>query len=342
LLTRISRLSMLVIGEALKAAETPAQPACSPVVTVTAEAKPTAEPSPPVPPSESCAMTDEPGPPEPVEPSPPVPPSEPASESSRLRVQRAKRQRRVGRFEPVHQRHRRGHSERRIARELGMSRKTVRRYLRRESCPDWIPGRPRRSTGDAHREWIDARLAEGLTNVVELHRQLTERGFKGSYGSVWRYVSKRLGAAGKKDKRLNAASPPVPPPPSAKQLSFEWVRRPEKRKPAEQARLDAIRAGSDELKTALDLADEFAELIRKRSQGTLSDWLVRGEACLNPELRRFAEGIRRDEAAVHAAVTQPWSNGPVEGHVNRLKTVKRQMYGRAGFVLLRARVVRAP
>ena len=61
-----------------------------------------------------------------------------------------------------------------------------------------------------------------------------------------------------------------------------------------------------------------------------------------PELRRFAEGIRRDEAAVHAAVTQPWSNGPVEGHVNRLKTVKRQMYGRAGFVLLRARVVRAP
>jgi transposase len=331
-----------VIGEALKAAETPARPACSPVVTVTAEAEPTAEPSPPVPLSEPCAMTDGPGPPEPVEPSPPEPPSEPASESSRLQVQRAKRQRRVGRFEQVHQRHRQGHSERRIARELGMSRKTVRRYLRRESCPDWIPGRPRRSTVDAHREWIDARLAEGLTNVVELHRQLTERGFKGSYGSAWRYVSKRLGAAGEKDKRLNAASPSVPPPLSAKQLSFEWVRRPEKRKPAEQVRLDAIRAGSDELKTALDLADEFAELIRKRSQGTLSDWLVRGEACLNPELRRFAEGIRRDEAAVHAAVTQPWSNGPVEGHVNRLKTVKRQMYGRAGFVLLRARVVRAP
>jgi len=58
---------------------------------------------------------------------------------------------------------------------------------------------------------------------------------------------------------------------------------------------------------------------------------------LNPELRRFAEGIRRDEAAVLAAVTEQWSNGPVEGHINRLKTVKRQMYGRAGFVLLRAR-----
>jgi transposase len=56
-------------------------------------------------------------------------------------------------------------------------------------------------------------------------------------------------------------------------------------------------------------------------------------------LRWFAEGIRRDEAAVQPAVTVTWSNGPVEGHVNRLKTIKWQMYGRVGFVLLRARVL---
>ena len=92
---------------------------------------------------------------------------------------------------------------------------------------------------------------------------------------------------------------------------------------------------------ALDLADGFADLIRKQSTGTLSEWLTRGEASSDPDLRRFAEGIRRDEAAVHAAVTERWSNGPVEGHVNRLKTIKRQMYGRAGFVLLRARVLNA-
>jgi transposase len=73
----------------------------------------------------------------------------------------------------------------------------------------------------------------------------------------------------------------------------------------------------------------------------LSEWLTRGEASPDPALRRFAEGIRRDEASVQAAVTQKWSNGPVEGHVNRLKTIKRQMYGRAGFVLLRARVLNA-
>jgi transposase len=124
-------------------------------------------------------------------------------------------------------------------------------------------------------------------------------------------------------------------------LSFEWVRRQENRKLAEQARLDAIRAGSDELASALVLADEFTALIRKQSQGTLSDWLARSEASTCPEIRRFAEGIRRDETAVLTAMTERWSNGPVEGHINRLKTIKRQMYGRAGFVLLRVRVLNA-
>ena len=64
-------------------------------------------------------------------------------------------------------------------------------------------------------------------------------------------------------------------------------------------------------------AGAMSPMIRKRSSGTLSEWLARGEASSNPELRRFAEGVRRDEAAVHAAVTGTWSNGPVEGHVNR-------------------------
>jgi transposase len=89
----------------------------------------------------------------------------------------------------------------------------------------------------------------------------------------------------------------------------------------------------------LDLADEFTALIRKRSTSTLAEWLSRAEVSPCPEVRHFAEGIRRNESAVNAAMTLRWSNGPLEGHVNRLKTVKRQMYGRAGFTLLKARVV---
>jgi transposase len=307
-----------VIDAALKAPETPSEPTRDSAV------------------PESAAAASA------VESPPPQPPSEPPPESPRLQAERAKRQRRVERFEQVHERHRRGHSARRIARELGMSRNAVRHYLRCKACPDWKPGRAWRCRWDAHRQWLDARLAEGETNAADLHRQLTARGFRGSYCSVQRYVRKRLGAAGKQRERVHATRPSDPPPPSPRRLSFEWVRRPENRKPEEQKRIDAIRTGSDELATALDLADEFADLLRKRSSGTLSDWLVKGEASSSPELRSYAEGIRRDESAVLAAATQRWSNGPVEGHINRLKTVKRQMYGRAGFVLLRARVVRAP
>jgi transposase len=272
---------------------------------------------------------------------PPGPPVGPVPESWRLRAQRARRRELAERFERVHELHKRGHPAARIARVLGLSRRSVFRYLRRQTCPAWHLRGSRRSRLDGHREWIDARIAEGFLNVAALHRQLIERGFRGSYASVYDFVRKRLGAAGKKRDRRNAADPPVPVPPSARQLSFEWARRAEKRKPPEQARLDAVRGLSGELTAALDLADAFAELIRKQSPGTLSEWLTRGEASSDPNLRRFAEGIRREEAAVQAAVTQKWSNGPVEGHVNRLKTIKRQMYGRAGFVLLRARVLNA-
>jgi transposase len=272
---------------------------------------------------------------------PPQLTAEPPSESPRPEAQRARRGRRIERFERVHELHGQRHSARRIARELRMSRHTVQRYLRCKECPDWKPGRTWRSRWDAHREWIDARIAEGCTNAADLHRQLMLRGFRGSYCSVQRYVRQRLGAAGKNRERAGAGRPSAPPVPSSRQLSFEWVRRPEDRKPDEQRRIDAIRAGSDELATALSLAGEFADLLRRRSSVTLSDWLAKGEASSPREIRRFAEGIRRDESAVLAAVTRRWSNGPVEGHINRLKTVKRQMYGRAGFALLRARVLNA-
>jgi transposase len=263
----------------------------------------------------------------------------PTPASPRQEAALAKRQRRVGRFERVHELRRQGMPIRQIARELDLSRKSVRRYLRRERCPDWRPGRATRSGMDAHREWIDAQIAEGRINASELHGELVSKGVRLSYATVRRYVTKRLGRVGKARPRVNAAKPKAAPPPSPKQLSFDWVRRPEKRTVEVQSRLDKIRGASPDLTTALDLADDFAALIRKRTTGTLTEWLLRAEVSTCPEVRQFAEGIRRDESAVNAAITTRWSNGPVEGHVNRLKMIKRQMFGRAGFPLLKARVV---
>jgi transposase len=338
---RVLERHSAVVDAALKTTETPTGPAPEAAVleTPTEPTRAAAIPETPTGPARDGAVPEAGAAPSPVESSPPRPSGGPLAESPLPQAEPSKRRKRIDRFERVHELHRRGLSARRIARELGLSRRSVFRYLRQEKCPAWGLGRSRRSRLDGYREWIDARIAEGLTNAAEVHRRLTERGFKGSYGSVYQFVTKRLGAAGKRRERLNAAEPPVPARPSARQLSFEWARRAEKRKPAEAARLEAIRARREELAAALDLADGFAALIRKRSPETLGQWLARGEASSDPDLRRFAEGIRRDGAAVQAAVTERWSNGPVEGHVNRLKTIERQMYGRAGFVLLRARVL---
>jgi transposase len=265
----------------------------------------------------------------------------PTPASPRKEAALAKRRRRIERFERVHELRRQGTPIRQIARDLGMSRKAVRRYLRHEKCPEWGPRRARRSGMDAHREWIDARVAGGRINASEVHRELVSRGVRVSYPTVRRYLTGRLGRAGKTRPRVNAAKPKPTPPPSPKRLSFDWVRRREKRTAEAQARLEAIRAASLDLAAALDLADEFTALIRKQSTGTLQEWLTRAVVSPCPEVSQFAEGIRRDESAVNAAVTTRWSNGPVEGHVNRLKLIKRQMYGRAGFALLKARVVNA-
>jgi Transposase len=174
---------------------------------------------------------------------------------------------------------------------------------------------------DEHREWVDARIAEGRINASELHRELEARGVRLSYGTVLRALTKRLGRAGKSRPRANAAKPRPDRPPSPRQLSFDWIRRPEKRTPEAQLRLDKVRSASPDLTAALDLADEFKSLIRKQSSGTLKQWLLRAEASPCSEIRHFAEGIRQDESAVNAAITLAWSNGPVEGHVNRLKIV---------------------
>jgi transposase len=269
-------------------------------------------------------------------------PSSPTPVSPRAEAALAKRGRRIDRFERVHELRRQSKPIRTIARELGISRNSVRRCLRCEQCPDWSPGRRRRrSRLDAHREWIDARIAEGRINATELHHELASRGIRCSYAAVRRYLNKRLGRAGKKRLRVNATKPKPAPVPSAKHLSFDWVRRSEERSTEAQARLVAIRSASPELSVALDVLDEFTALIRKQSTGTLKEWLSRVKVHPCPEVHGFAESIRRDESAVNAAITTHWSNGPVEGHVNRLKAIKRQMYGRAGFALLRLRVLEA-
>jgi predicted transcriptional regulator len=171
------------IAQALK----PAEPVAIPEVAA-AEA-PAVEVQPP---AEAPAIEVQP----PAETPSPAQPNDSAVTSPQPEVEPAKR-RRVERFQRVHELHRLGWPMRRIARELGLSRSAVRRYLRRTTCPDWRPGRAARSGLDKYRAEIDRRVAEGCTNAAQLHRELVSQGCRHSSVSVRRYVRKRLAAAGK-------------------------------------------------------------------------------------------------------------------------------------------------
>jgi transposase len=281
-------------------------------------------------------------PPPPSAPPTEVAPAPSAATGASLTQQRpvtAKQQRRLERYHEVRRRHADGQSLRRIASDLRLSKNAAARYVRSDQCPDWRPGRTGPSQAAGYRERIDAWLEAGNRNVAALHRQLQAEDPTLGYDTLRRFVTGRLAACGQPRERVNAAQPPAPPAPSAKGLSFAVIAKPAERTEKQQTHVARLREINAEVAEAVGLVEEFAGLIRKQGDTTLQDWQEKAYRSASSELRRFAQGLDRDRAAVQAALGEPWSNGPVEGHVNRLKTIKRQMYGRAGLPLLRARVL---
>jgi transposase len=120
------------------------------------------------------------------------------------------------------------------------------------------------------------------------------------------------------------------------------LRREAKRTDAETQQLTVLRAQQAEVAEAIDLVQDFATLVRQRQPTQLDPWLKRATTSAVDAMRRFATGLYEDYEAVKAGVTLPWSTSPVEGHINRLKMVKRQMFGRARLDLLSRRFLRAP
>ncbi len=267
-------------------------------------------------------------------------PETPATSAPR-RPPSAKQQQRLERYHEVRRRRASGQSHCQIARALRLSRTTVSRYARAEQCPDWRPGRSGPSQATPYRERVDAWPQAGSRNVAALHRQLQAENPTLGYEVLRRFLARRLVERGEWRGRLNAVQPPPSPPPSAKGLSFAVIARPEKRTDKQVTQVARLRAIDVEVAETMALVEGFAALVRQQSGLTLTDWQQKARTSVSVELRRFAAGLGRDQGAVQAALQEPWSNGPVEGHVNRLKTIKRQMYGRAGLPLLRARVVHA-
>lgn len=189
------------------------------------------------------------------------------------------------------------------------------------------------------REYLHLRWCDGCRNAVQLTQELAARGFRGSYCAVRRYLNLRFRA----DPAQPCSAPAAPPPPrtpSVKRVAAWLLMRDEQLQPEELAFIEALTRANPDLTVAGLLAQEFGQLVRERRAAELDGWIARAVVPRVPhELRIFAKGLRSDYAAVKAALSSDWSNGQVEGQVNRLKLIKRQMNGRAKCDLLRQRVL---
>jgi len=250
---------------------------------------------------------------------------------------RNRRAARIARWEEVQRRHAAGEPLRSIARAMGISRHTVRRLVAEELPPQNHMVHPRPGgltspTLQPYVHYLQERWQAGCHNVAQLYREITQQGYQGSH------------------TLLSAAVRAWRPPRTStkertrtQHVSVRWLclRPPEALKPDERPTLEQVLAEDEGLATGYQLLQRFRELIAERDVPALTTWLVDAEASELPSFVTLAHGIRMDFAAVEAALTTEWSNGPVEGHVHRVKLIKRQGYGRANFDLLRRRVLAA-
>lgn len=229
----------------------------------------------------------------------------------------------------------RGLGLRAIARELGIDRKTARRFACAATGDEAVARAISRPTVlDRYQPHLHRRWQEGCHDVAVLHAEITALGYRGSLRTLYRYLQ---------PLRTGSTPPPTAVPPKIGEVASWLLRRPEDLSPRQQQLLTELRGHCAQLDRLAEHVRSFAKMMANRTGAKeLTAWLEHVEADDQPELHTFAAGIRLDLAAVTAGLSLPYSSGATEGNVNRLKALKRQMYGRASLDLLRKRVIHHP
>jgi transposase len=277
----------------------------------------------------------------------PVPPPPTPVRVEQQAAQRAVH--RQARYEQVWALHRQGWTTAAVATQVGRSCRTIERYLH---MPTW-PGRQHRrhygrSILNPYQAYMLERWNAGCHTAIQLFQEIQARGYTGSYRRVTAYVSRIRQAQGIPPRRqgrrqtLPVVAEPAAPPLTPRRATWLVLRRTAQWTPDEAQQLTQLHAHSAAMAEAIDLAQDFTTLVRQRQPERLDPWLERASTSTLEALQHFAKGLREDYAAVKAGATLPWSTSPVEGHINRLKMLKRQMFGRAHLDLLSRRFVLAP
>jgi transposase len=257
-------------------------------------------------------------------------------------------------YDEVQRLRRCGHNILQIARKLNIARGTVRRYFYAQTFPERAKRRVKASLLDPYLTYLTSRHEAGCENAHQLWREIQTQGYPGTVRQVMRWMQQqRIQPAPTTPRRYLAtlrstqasssteySIPRDAALPSARQLAWLVMQDEQTLAAADTELLRRICLHPDVL-TIYPLIQQFVTMVRQHSAVHLDEWL---KSCADTSiscLQTFATGIQQDYAAVRAALETPWSNGQTEGQVNRLKLIKRQMYGRANFDLLRLRVLAA-
>lgn len=258
-----------------------------------------------------------------------------------LHRQQERRAARLARYEQVQHLHQQGVAAVQIARQLELARGTVLKFLRADTFPE-MATRPRPRQIDPYLEYLRQRWNAGEHNAQALWREIRTQGYSAGDEQVRRVVN-----LWRSDSHHPGSQPATAAGPAKAEVArysahkTRWLLW----KPvtdlsaAEALYVTTLTQLCPQIAQAQDLLLQFRALLQERDNTDFDQWLEHSEQSAISEVVGFSQGLRRDYAAVKAACSSPWSQGQTEGQVNRLKTIKRQMYGRAGFALLRCRVL---
>ena len=265
------------------------------------------------------------------------PPPAPRGPTAAERASQAAFARRQARYEEAAWLRAEGVPISRIAALLGAERQTVRRWLRLGHAPLWT--KPRRGgVLNAYAAYLDRRWAEGCRNAAQLWRELVAMGFPGRSATVRAWATRRRRSEPDADQGGTGTRAAAAQPPPTSQIARLLMADTDALAEGERGFVTRLLAEAPGLADAVVVAKRLNRLLRRKSQEKLDQVL---EDAADTQLAEFAAGLKRDLAAIQAALDTPWTTSPAEGQINRIKTIKRSMYGRAGFPLLRARVLNA-
>ncbi len=273
-------------------------------------------------------------------PKPGIPIETVPQQTKRERDKALRRERSLAQYNEVIELYQQGMNKMEIARKLRIGRKMVRRLINAGQFPERAAYPPRPSPIEKFKPYLRERWEAGCHSAKRLWEEIKAQGFQGGSSTVRRHV-----APWRKDLRERSdghtvfseksATLPILSP---RQGVWLIISKDEKLNKQEHAIRNKLYEHCPEIFAAAWFAYDFQKMVRNRVSKMLDGWMESASQ-LCSELKSFVNGLKQDVNAVKAALSMEWSNGQVEGQVNRLKMIKRKMYGRANFDLLKQRVL---